>query len=147
MQNRLEFGKAEEEVGAFDETVGLGMIGSGAGKVRAGEADSKSRGASRLEYHVYQAYQRLMDSFANFIYLVFQPRCPNKTSFDWPCSTERQQEAPQEYKQVEPLHLSLLPLLKVCFLKLSPQSVHFLIHDFLFCFVFRTGTSKSVSAG
>jgi len=43
MQNRLEFGKAEEEVGAFDETVGLGMIGYGAGKVRAGEADAKSR--------------------------------------------------------------------------------------------------------
>jgi U4/U6 small nuclear ribonucleoprotein PRP31 len=43
MQNRLEFGKAEEEVGAFDETVGLGMLGSGAGKVRGGEADAKSR--------------------------------------------------------------------------------------------------------
>ena len=24
MQNRLEFGKAEEELGAFDETIGLG---------------------------------------------------------------------------------------------------------------------------
>lgn len=48
MQNRLEFGKAEEEVGAFDETIGLGMVGSGAGKVRSGEADSKSRGSCRI---------------------------------------------------------------------------------------------------
>jgi hypothetical protein len=44
MQNRMVFGQAEEEVGAFDETKGLGMIGIG--KVRAGEADSKSRGMS-----------------------------------------------------------------------------------------------------
>lgn len=42
LQNRMAFGQAEEEVGAFDETVGLGMVGTG--KVRAGEADSKSRG-------------------------------------------------------------------------------------------------------
>ncbi|KAF8325162.1 uncharacterized protein EI90DRAFT_3146698 [Cantharellus anzutake] len=41
MQNRLAFGEAEEEVGAFDETVGLGMIGQG--KVRTGEADAKSK--------------------------------------------------------------------------------------------------------
>lgn len=43
MQNRMAFGQAEEEVGSFDETVGLGMIGHG--KVRVGEADAKSRGA------------------------------------------------------------------------------------------------------
>ncbi len=42
MQNRMAFGEVEEEVGAFDETVGLGMVGQG--KVRAGEADAKSRG-------------------------------------------------------------------------------------------------------
>ncbi|WFD25733.1 U4/U6-U5 snRNP complex subunit prp31 [Malassezia nana] len=36
MQNRVEFGKEEEEAGAFDETMGLGMVGSKAsGKVRA----------------------------------------------------------------------------------------------------------------
>jgi len=37
----MAFGEVEEEVGAFDETVGLGMVGQG--KVRAGEADAKSR--------------------------------------------------------------------------------------------------------
>ncbi|THH33635.1 hypothetical protein EUX98_g494 [Antrodiella citrinella] len=41
MQNRMAFGDAEEEVGAFDQTRGLGMIGSG--KVRAGMGEAKSR--------------------------------------------------------------------------------------------------------
>jgi len=39
----MAFGEAEEEVGAFDQTKGLGMIGVGTGKVRAGAADAKSR--------------------------------------------------------------------------------------------------------
>ena len=44
MQNRLEFGKAEEESGAFDETMGLGMINSKAsGKIRATGADARSK--------------------------------------------------------------------------------------------------------
>lgn len=43
LQNRMAFGEAEEEVGAFDQTKGLGMIGVGTGKVRAGAADAKSR--------------------------------------------------------------------------------------------------------
>lgn len=43
MQNRLAFGQAEEEVDADDETVGLGMMGSG-GKVRGLAADSRSKG-------------------------------------------------------------------------------------------------------
>lgn len=38
----MEFGKAEDEMGVDDETVGLGMIGQ-AGKVRAHVADQKSR--------------------------------------------------------------------------------------------------------
>ncbi|TYJ54331.1 hypothetical protein B9479_004996 [Cryptococcus floricola] len=42
LQNRMEFGKAEEEIGVDDETVGLGMIGS-AGKVRGEMADSRSK--------------------------------------------------------------------------------------------------------
>ncbi|KAI0736100.1 Nop domain-containing protein [Fomitopsis betulina] len=41
LQNRMVFGEAEEEVGAFDQTKGLGMIGSG--KVRAGAGEAKSR--------------------------------------------------------------------------------------------------------
>ena len=45
LQNRMEFGKAEEETGVDDETVGLGMIGT-AGKVRGEMADAKSKGKS-----------------------------------------------------------------------------------------------------
>ena len=45
LQNRMAFGEAEEEVGAFDQTKGLGMIGVGTGKVRAGMGDAKSRGS------------------------------------------------------------------------------------------------------
>ena len=44
LQNRMVFGEAEEEVGAFDETKGLGMIGVSTGKVRAGMGEAKSRG-------------------------------------------------------------------------------------------------------
>lgn len=40
----MAFGEAEEEVGAFDQTKGLGMIGVGTGKVRAGLGEIKSRG-------------------------------------------------------------------------------------------------------
>ncbi|KDN40513.1 Nop domain-containing protein [Tilletiaria anomala UBC 951] len=44
MQNRVEFGKAEEEAGAFDDILGMGMINSAStGRVRAQVADSKSR--------------------------------------------------------------------------------------------------------
>jgi len=47
LQNRMTFGEAEEEIGAFDQTKGLGMISSSSnissGKVRAGVADSKVR--------------------------------------------------------------------------------------------------------
>lgn len=44
LQNRMVFGEAEEEVGTMDETKGMGMIGVGTGKVRAGMGESKSRG-------------------------------------------------------------------------------------------------------
>ncbi|GAA5864607.1 hypothetical protein JCM8547_005597 [Rhodosporidiobolus lusitaniae] len=45
LQNRVKFGEAEEEVGALDETRGLGMIGASSGRVRAqtGEAKSKAK--------------------------------------------------------------------------------------------------------
>ncbi|KAH7931391.1 Nop domain-containing protein [Leucogyrophana mollusca] len=43
LQNRMAFGEAEEEIGAFDQTKGLGMIGGGTGKVRAGMGEAKSR--------------------------------------------------------------------------------------------------------
>lgn len=44
LQNRMSFGEAEQEVGAFDQTKGLGMIGVGTGKVRAGLGEEKTRG-------------------------------------------------------------------------------------------------------
>jgi U4/U6 small nuclear ribonucleoprotein PRP31 len=40
----MVFGEAEEEVGAFDQTKGMGMIGATSGSVRAGLGESKSRG-------------------------------------------------------------------------------------------------------
>ncbi|KAJ7283834.1 hypothetical protein C8J57DRAFT_1677289 [Mycena rebaudengoi] len=43
LQNRMTFGEAEEEVGAFDQTKGMGMIGATSGSVRAGLGESKSR--------------------------------------------------------------------------------------------------------
>ncbi|CAD6925563.1 unnamed protein product [Tilletia controversa] len=44
MANRVEFGKAEEEASAFDESIGLGMINSSAsGKVRAQTAESRTK--------------------------------------------------------------------------------------------------------
>jgi len=43
LQNRMAFGEAEEEVGAFDQAKGLGMIGVGTGKVRAGLGEIKSK--------------------------------------------------------------------------------------------------------
>lgn len=51
LQNRMAFGEAEEEVGAFDQTKGLGLIGVGTGKVRAGPGDMKSRGGSARAQH------------------------------------------------------------------------------------------------
>jgi len=44
LTNRMAFGEAEEEVGAFDGTKGLGMIGVSTGKVRANLGEAKSRG-------------------------------------------------------------------------------------------------------
>ena len=44
----MAFGEAEEEVGAYGETKGLGMIGVATGKVRAGMGDAKSKGLSSL---------------------------------------------------------------------------------------------------
>ncbi|KAI0265148.1 hypothetical protein BC834DRAFT_880297 [Gloeopeniophorella convolvens] len=43
LSNRMAFGEAEEEVGAFDETKGLGMIGVGTGRVRANMGEAKTR--------------------------------------------------------------------------------------------------------
>lgn len=47
-QNRLKFGEAEEEVGAYDETRGMGMIGSSSGHVRANAGEARSKGKSPI---------------------------------------------------------------------------------------------------
>jgi hypothetical protein len=64
LQNRMVFGEAEEEVGAFDQTKGMGMIGSG--KVRAGPGEIKSKGA----YFVV-----LLFLPSSFFYLFVLPFC------------------------------------------------------------------------
>ncbi|GAA5833567.1 hypothetical protein JCM9279_001563 [Rhodotorula babjevae] len=43
LQNRLKFGEAEEEVGAYDDVQGMGMIGSSSGRVRANVAEARSK--------------------------------------------------------------------------------------------------------
>ncbi len=44
MQSRVEFGKEQEEVGAFDDIVGMGMINrSSTGKIRAAVGESRSK--------------------------------------------------------------------------------------------------------
>ena len=60
LQNRMAFGEAEEEVGAFDQTKGMGLIGVGTGKVRAGLEEAKSRGM-------------LLYQIEPFIALIFMP--------------------------------------------------------------------------
>ena len=47
----MAFGEAEEEVGAFDQTKGLGMIGVSTGKVRANLGEAKTRGTNSLHFH------------------------------------------------------------------------------------------------
>lgn len=59
MANRIEFGKAEEETGAFDETVGLGMAGSSTGRVRAnvGEQRTKAKMSKKNQNRLQQLQQ------------------------------------------------------------------------------------------
>ncbi len=40
----MVFGQEEEETGAFDETVGMGMIGSASGRIRGAVVDNKRKG-------------------------------------------------------------------------------------------------------
>lgn len=57
----MAFGEAEAEVGAFDQTKGMGMIGAGTGKVRAGLGEAKSRGTP------------IISSFSSFSFGCFSP--------------------------------------------------------------------------
>jgi hypothetical protein len=44
LQNRMVFGQAEDETGLGEESVGLGMIGSSSGKIRAEAVSKASKG-------------------------------------------------------------------------------------------------------
>ena len=94
----MAFGEAEEEVGAFDETKGLGMIGVSTGKVRANLGEAKTRGAT-----VYLFYSvRGANPYT-------QPKCPRRTG----CAPLRCQE-PQIRPKLRGRHrLSLSLLFKV----------------------------------
>jgi U4/U6 small nuclear ribonucleoprotein PRP31 len=72
LQNRMVFGEAEEEVGAFDQTKGMGMIGVGTGKVRAGAGDAKSRG---------KLWQKHSAIASNALTLRLQRKCQKQTNF------------------------------------------------------------------
>ncbi|OLL24816.1 Pre-mRNA-processing factor 31 [Neolecta irregularis DAH-3] len=63
-QNRMAFGKEEMEVGVYDETVGLGMIGqSDQGKLRAAAADSRTK--TKLPKHLRNRMDALRSSAGN----------------------------------------------------------------------------------
>lgn len=43
LQNRVRFGEAEEETGAYDDVRGMGMIGGSSGRVRADAGDARTK--------------------------------------------------------------------------------------------------------
>jgi U4/U6 small nuclear ribonucleoprotein PRP31 len=53
----MAFGEAEEEVGVFDQTKGLGMIGVGTGKVRANLGEAKTRGEQTSNFYFYFSFR------------------------------------------------------------------------------------------
>ena len=68
----MAFGEAEEEVGAFDQTKGMGMIGVGTGKVRAGQGEAKSRGVS----------PSVVSSYVIDVHVSKQPNCRKQISLE-----------------------------------------------------------------
>jgi U4/U6 small nuclear ribonucleoprotein PRP31 len=61
LRNRMKFGEVEEEVGAFDETVGMGMIGSGTStnRLRAMVGEKRTQG----EFDIFKVESDYMTSF------------------------------------------------------------------------------------
>ena len=79
LQNRMEFGKAEEETGVDDEVVGLGMIGASSGRVRGETVDARSKGGHGIiSRFACTSGTRLADS-------TFQPNCHGPTRFERKC--------------------------------------------------------------
>lgn len=62
LQNRVKFGETEEEAGAFDDSVGLGMLGSNAdsGRIRAQVASSGNK--ARMSKRNAQRIQAIQQS-------------------------------------------------------------------------------------
>ncbi|PAV20798.1 Nop domain-containing [Pyrrhoderma noxium] len=75
LQNRMAFGEAEDEVGAFDETKGLGMIGSASGKVRAsvGEVKSKAKMSKSNKLRTAAITRAAQQTSGTATSLVFTP--------------------------------------------------------------------------
>ncbi|KZO89868.1 Nop domain-containing protein [Calocera viscosa TUFC12733] len=78
LQNRIVFGQAEEEAGAFDETVGMGMIGGSSGRVRASAGEDRSKAkmsrANKLRTQTLtNAAKRSMGTSGTATSLVFTP--------------------------------------------------------------------------
>lgn len=65
LQNRMVFGQAEDETGLGEESVGLGMIGSSSGKIRAEAVSKASKGKVAIVSNWTQ-FARLM-SLAYFL--------------------------------------------------------------------------------
>lgn len=62
MQNRVQFGQAEEESGAFDETIGLGMINnSSSGRIRATTGEARSKGSFFTHTRPAETYASVAD--------------------------------------------------------------------------------------
>ncbi|EJD00962.1 Nop domain-containing protein [Fomitiporia mediterranea MF3/22] len=75
LQNRMAFGEAEEEVGAFDQTKGMGMIGVASGRVRAGmgEARSKAKMSKANKLRTAAITRSAQQSSGTATSLVFTP--------------------------------------------------------------------------
>jgi len=100
LTNRMAFGEAEAEIGAFDETKGLGMIGVSTGKVRANLGEAKSRGK--------RACLSVCGAELTASGLGVQPKCQSRTG----CGLRRLQGRQILLKHLARHHPSLLPRYK-----------------------------------
>lgn len=46
LRNRMRFGEQEEEDMGIDESIGLGMIGTSSGRIRANAGETRTKGSS-----------------------------------------------------------------------------------------------------
>lgn len=76
-QNRLKFGEAEEEVGAYDDVQGMGMIGSSSGRVRANMGEARSKGEHTSRFHSLDWAVSCIFRVADRACLANQPNCRN----------------------------------------------------------------------